>query len=483
MPAAGPVQEVAADAFHQRHDRDVARTLAVQRGAIRDEPRLVAERPDIDLQRQHQPWRQAIRVGHRCQGRPDLSGPGAGQDQVPRPGEGHGHRRRQQCCHGVARGHGEHVEGLERARRRRLGLQHDGQVQPVAAVGPIDGAVVDAARCRPDGALECVQLRIEGDQLERGRQERQGHGRDVARVWSAGLGPLGSRSPATGHMTLEADLYHPEPLRPQPRPLAATGRPQAARSRGHGAACGRSRGRGRDHRRRLYRPVGRLSSGARAWDPGRGARGRADRLGGVGPQWRVLRPRAGASSATATWRSAGGCRRRAGSSLPRSVGWRWCAASPPTRGSTSSPPARASTWWPTAPSRWHELENVPATVQRLFGERWPLWRKAELEERLLRSPEAHGCLVMPHYFGLQPDALRARARGGSGPRAAPWCARDAGDRVAARPAAGTGWRRLRDGHRRAGAGRHQRLHAGGTGPGAARGGCCRHCRASWSPGR
>lgn len=53
-------------------------------------------------------------------------------------------------------------------------------------------------------------------------------------------------------------------------------------------------------------------------------------------------------------------------------------------------------------SRWHELETKAATVQRLFGERWPLWRKAELEERLLRSPEAQGALVVPHYLGLHP---------------------------------------------------------------------------------
>ena len=53
-------------------------------------------------------------------------------------------------------------------------------------------------------------------------------------------------------------------------------------------------------------------------------------------------------------------------------------------------------------SRWHELENAAATAQRLFGERWPLWRRAELEERLLRSPEAQGALVVPHYFGLHP---------------------------------------------------------------------------------
>ena len=53
-------------------------------------------------------------------------------------------------------------------------------------------------------------------------------------------------------------------------------------------------------------------------------------------------------------------------------------------------------------SRWHELANLAGTVQRLFGERWQLWSRAELEERLLRSPEAHGCLVIPHAFGLHP---------------------------------------------------------------------------------
>ena len=53
-------------------------------------------------------------------------------------------------------------------------------------------------------------------------------------------------------------------------------------------------------------------------------------------------------------------------------------------------------------SRWHVLENIAGTVQRLFGERWPLWRKPEMEERLLRSPEAQGCLVVPHYLGLHP---------------------------------------------------------------------------------
>lgn len=54
------------------------------------------------------------------------------------------------------------------------------------------------------------------------------------------------------------------------------------------------------------------------------------------------------------------------------------------------------------PSRWQELEQKVATMQRLFGERWELWRKPELEERLLRSPEAHGCVVVPHYIGIHP---------------------------------------------------------------------------------
>lgn len=75
-----------------------------------------------------------------------------------------------------------------------------------------------------------------------------------------------------------------------------------------------------------------------------------------------------------------------------------------------------------AASRWHALENRAGEVQRLFGERWALWRKPELAERLLRSPMAHGCLVIPHGFGLNP--LRyvrglARAAASHGARVCP----------------------------------------------------------------
>ncbi|MFO1036664.1 MAG: FAD-binding oxidoreductase [Geminicoccaceae bacterium] len=54
------------------------------------------------------------------------------------------------------------------------------------------------------------------------------------------------------------------------------------------------------------------------------------------------------------------------------------------------------------PSRWIELQSKQAMVQRMFGEKWELLRQPELEERLLRAPEAYGALVVPHYFGLHP---------------------------------------------------------------------------------
>ncbi len=89
------------------------------------------------------------------------------------------------------------------------------------------------------------------------------------------------------------------------------------------------------------------------------------------------------------------------------------------------------------PNRWPVLENMAGTVQRLFGERWPLWRKAEMEERLLRSPEAHGCLVVPHYLGLHPlRYVRGLAA----------AALRRGARVFARTQV-TGWHREGDRHR------------------------------------
>lgn len=74
-------------------------------------------------------------------------------------------------------------------------------------------------------------------------------------------------------------------------------------------------------------------------------------------------------------------------------------------------------------SRWHELENEAGTVARLFGERWPLWRRPEMEERLLRSPEAHGCLVVPHGFGLHPLRFARGLAAAAARRGARVCAR------------------------------------------------------------
>ncbi len=54
------------------------------------------------------------------------------------------------------------------------------------------------------------------------------------------------------------------------------------------------------------------------------------------------------------------------------------------------------------PSRVAALHAKAELVERLFGERWPVWTRDELAERLLDGPEAHACLVVPHYFGLHP---------------------------------------------------------------------------------
>src|SRR5919199_6906733 len=54
------------------------------------------------------------------------------------------------------------------------------------------------------------------------------------------------------------------------------------------------------------------------------------------------------------------------------------------------------------PGRVAALRARAELVERLFGERWAVWDREELAERLLDAPEAHGCLVIPHYFGLHP---------------------------------------------------------------------------------
>lgn len=96
------------------------------------------------------------------------------------------------------------------------------------------------------------------------------------------------------------------------------------------------------------------------------------------------------------------------------------------------------------PGRLAALSGKALLVERLFGERWAVWRREELAERLLDAPEAHGCLVIPHYFGLHP--LRY-ARGLAG------AAEAAGARVHAGSPV-TGWERE---------GRYHRLRSpGGT---------------------
>jgi glycine/D-amino acid oxidase-like deaminating enzyme len=54
------------------------------------------------------------------------------------------------------------------------------------------------------------------------------------------------------------------------------------------------------------------------------------------------------------------------------------------------------------PNRLAALHARAELVERLFGERWPVWTCEELAKRLLDAPEAHGCLVIPYYFGLHP---------------------------------------------------------------------------------
>ena len=136
-------------------------------------------------------------------------------------------------------------------------------------------------------------------------------------------------------------------------------------------------------------------SGPWCWRPGGSAGGpRAAMAASAG--------RAGPRSATARWSGAGASPRRGGSSMRRTRAVASCAAWPRTRASISRSPASASIGWRTGRAAGPSSRTRRRRPSALFGERWELWRKAELEERLLRSPEAHGCLVMPHYFGFNP---------------------------------------------------------------------------------
>ena len=242
-------------------------------------------------------------------------------------------------------------------------------------------------------------------------------------------------------MSIESGLYHGshyDRSRPVGSYWEATGGPEPE---GVGPLQGGPRRRRRHRRRWLYRPLRRLSPGARARHPRRRARGRADRLGCLGPQWRLLRPR----RQQARLRRHGPALGRAGGGAvlrgPEGRAWRWCGASPRTKAIDIEIAGEGEHYLAHRTSRWHELENAAATVQRLFGERWQLWRKAEMEERLLRSPGGAWLPGGAALFRPAPAALRPRPRPRGGRS---WGARPrphAGDQLAARPAASTGWPR------------------------------------------
>ena len=235
--------------------------------------------------------------------------------------------------------------------------------------------------------------------MEGGRQDGQG---PVATAQGSGRGsgPIGWAASAEVHVDRERSLP-PRPLRPQPpvgQLLGGHGRPGA---HGRRAAGGRS-SRPRSRSSAAATPASRRPTISRGSTASRRSCSRPGRSAGALPgATAASAASAAARSAMAAWRSAWACRRPPASSRPRRPAWRWSATSPPRRRSTSSPRARASTTSPTGPAAGTSSRTA-GTVQRLFGERWPLWRKAEMEERLLRSPEAHGCLVVPHYFGLHP---------------------------------------------------------------------------------
>ena len=197
---------------------------------------------------------------------------------------------------------------------------------------------------------------------------------------------------------------------------AATGKRPAAGAGGARRSQGDD-GRGGDRRRRLHRPVRRLSPGARAWHPGGGARGGADRLGRLRPQWRVLRP----GRQQARLRADGAALRRAGrppsSSPHRRPASSWSAALPPTRGSTSSPPARANTISPIAPAAGTSWRTLPARCSGCSASAGssgvrPRWRSACCARRRPWLPGR------PPLSRPASAALRARAGAGSGGRGA-----------------------------------------------------------------
>ena len=302
----------------------------------------------------------------------------------------------------VAGGDGEHVDRLQRARRpaprapapRRAPAGRRGRSSRpcrrrcrAAPPGPRARTPPPRGRGRPGGRRAAGRARASAG-LASGRR--------------AG-GPIGSgRAPARWTMTIESGLYHSshyDRSRPVGSYWEATGGPEPE---GVGPLARRPRGRRRDRRRRLHRPVGRLPPGARARDPGRRARGRADRLGRLGPQWRLLRP--GRQQArlrrhgAALGRAGGGAVLR-GPEGRRGAGAR---ASPTRRRSTSRSPARASTTSPTAPAAGTSWRTPPPRRSGCSASAGRSGARRRWRSGCCARPEAQGCLVVPHYFGLHP---------------------------------------------------------------------------------
>ena len=238
--------------------------------------------------------------------------------------------------------------------------------------------------------------------MERGWQGGQGHCTDTAGVWSTGtLADRFGACPDEDDMTLESGLYHGshyDRSRPVGSYWEAVGGAEpdgAAPLQGDLTVDVAIVGGGYTGLSAAYHLAREHGIDAAVLEAGRigwGASGRNGGFCGLGGSKLGYGPMARRFGVPAAARFFAA--QKAGVALVRSLAAEEAINVEPT--------GEGEHYLAHRTSRWHELENLSATVQRLFGERWPLWRKPELEERLLRSPEAQGCLVVPHYFGLNP---------------------------------------------------------------------------------